>query len=170
MLVTSASLPAGRYTLRFAVIDSAGRRGSVEHPIAVGLRMTHEAEAGTASPERLYFSDLLVGQDVGSRFQPRLELAAANGAISALLELYGGKDSGIGKSTVEFDVRGLDGATRVATRVTPTVADGDFRRVAVGHLPVDRLRPGAYELYAKVLVEGRAVGAVRRQITVVGEP
>jgi VWFA-related protein len=170
MLVTSASLPAGRYLLRFAVIDAAGRRGSVEHPIAVGLRMTHEAATSAAVPERLYFSDLLVGQDVGNRFQPRLELASDSGALSALLELYGGQDSGIGKSTVEFDVRGLDGATRVATRVTPAVADGDFRRVAVAHLPVDRLRPGAYELHAKVLVEGRAVGAVRRQITVLGGP
>jgi hypothetical protein len=132
--------------------------------------MTHEAATSAAVPERLYFSDLLVGQDVGNRFQPRLELASDSGALSALLELYGGQDSGIGKSTVEFDVRGLDGATRVATRVTPAVADGDFRRVAVAHLPVDRLRPGAYELHAKVLVEGRAVGAVRRQITVLGGP
>jgi VWFA-related protein len=170
MLVTSVSLPAGRYTLRFAAIDAAGRRGSVDHPIAVGLRMTHEVSTAAASPERLYFSDLLVGQDVGTRFQPRLELAASGGELSALLELYGGQESGIGKSAVEFDVRGLDGATRVATRVTPSVAEGDFRRVAVGRLPVDRLRPGAYELHAKVLVEGRAVGAVRRQITVVGGP
>jgi VWFA-related protein len=169
MLVTSVSLPAGRYTLRFAAIDAAGRRGSVEHPIAVGLRTTGD-NAVAVSPERLYFSDLLVGQEVGTRFQPRVELDAGAGALSALLELYGGQESGIGQSTVEFDVRGLDGATRVAARVTPTLADGELRRVAVAQLPLDRLRSGSYELYAKVLVDGRAVGAVRRQITVVGRP
>ncbi len=164
MLVTAASLPAGTYTLRFAAIDNAGRRGSVEHPITVGLRMTHVAVAGR-SPERLYFSDLLVGQDVGERFQPRLQLPA-EADISTMLELYGGAESGIDRASVEFDVRGLDGATRTTIRVTPVRAEGDYRRVAFAQLSSSRLGPGAYELHAKVMVDGRAVGSVRRQISI----
>ena len=167
MLVTAASLPAGNYTLRFAAMDNAGRRGSVDHPIAVGLRMTHVGLGDKTTPERLYFSDLLIGQDVEDRFQPRLQFPADAGAISALVELYGGPQSGLDRATVEFDVRGMDGATRAITRVTPAKADGEFRSVAIAQLPVARLSPGSYELHAKVLVDGRAVGLVRRQVTII---
>ena len=166
MLVTAVSLPAGTYTLRFAAIDNAGRRGSVEHPITVGLRMTHVGLGGSVRPSACYFSDLLVGQDVGERFQPRLQLPADAGDISTLLELYGGAESGIDRASVEFDVRGLDGATRMTTRVAAVKAEGDFRRVAFAQLSSSRLRPGGYELHAKVMVDGRAVGSVRRQISI----
>ena len=166
MLVTAVSLPAGNYTLRFAAMDAAGRRGSVDHPIAVGLRMTHGGLGDKTTPERLYFSDLLVGQDVEDRFQPRLQFAADAGAVTALVELYGGPQSGMDRATVEFDVRGMDGATRAATRITPAKAEGEFRSVAIAQLPVARLSPGSYELHAKVLVDGRAVGLVRRQLTI----
>ena len=140
-------------------MDNAGRRGSVDHPITVGLRMTHAGLGDKVTPERLYFSDLLVGQDVEERFQPRLQFAADAGTISALVELYGGPQSGMDRATVEFDVRGLDGATRAATRITPAKAEGEFRSVAIAQLPVARLSPGSYELHAKVLVDGRAVGS-----------
>lgn len=170
MLVTAVSLPAGTYTLRFAAMDAAGRRGSVDHPIAVGLRMTHAGLGESATPERLYFSDLMLGQDVENRFQPRLNFAADAGTISALLELYGGPQSGMDRATVEFDVRGMDGATRVATRIAPTRAEGEFRSVAIAQLPVGRLSPGSYELHAKVLVDGRAVGLVRRQLSIMPGP
>jgi hypothetical protein len=170
MLVTAASLPAGSYMLRFAAMDAAGRRGSVEHPITVGLRMTHAGLGSAQTPERLYFSDLLVGQEVNGRFQPRLQFASGSGQISALVELYGGAQSGVDRSTVEFDVRGLDGATRMATRQEPAMAGGDFRRVAIAQLPLERLSPGSYELHAKVLVDGRAVGAVRRQLSITAAP
>jgi len=166
MLVTAVSLPAGAYTLRFAAMDAAGRRGSVDHPITVGLRMTHAGLGEAATPERLYFSDLMLGQDVDNRFQPRLQFAADAGTISALLELYGGPQSGMDRASVEFDVRGLDGATRVATRISPTKAEGEFRSVAIAQLPLTRLGPGSYELHAKVLVDGRAVGLVRRQLSI----
>ena len=142
MLVTAASLPAGSYTLRFAAMDNAGRRGSVDHPITVGLRMTHAGLGDKVTPERLYFSDLLIGQDVEDRFQPRLQFAADAGTISALVELYGGPQSGLDRATVEFDVRGLDGATRAATRITPAKAEGEFRSVAIAQLPVAQTQPG----------------------------
>jgi hypothetical protein len=166
MLATAVSLPAGTYTLRFAAVDHSGRRGSVEHPISVGLRMTHAGLGTAQSPARLYFSDLLVGQDVEERFQPRLQFTADSGDISALLELYGGSESGINRVAVEFDIRGLDGVTRLTRRVAPATADGDFRRVAFAQLPVERLSPGSYQLYANVLLDGRAIGSVRRQLEI----
>ena len=128
--------------------------------------MTHAGLGAGQTPERLYFSDLLVGQNAGEQFQPRLQMASDGGSISALLELYGGAESGVDRATVEFDVRGLDGATRVATRVEPARADGDFRYVAFAQLPAARLIPGSYEIHAKVLIEGRVVGSVRRQISI----
>jgi hypothetical protein len=38
--------------------------------------------------------------------------------------------------------------------------------VAVAQFPASRLNPGQYELHAKVLVDGRPVGSVRRQISI----
>lgn len=166
MLVTAVNLPAGTYALKFAVIDGAGRRGSVEHPISVGLRMTHAGMGEGASPERLYFSDLLVGTEVDGRFQPRLQFTAGASVVSALLELYGGPESRLDGAVVEFEVRGLDGATRSATRVTPTTAEGSYRKVAIAAIPVSGLSPGSYDLLGKVLLDGRALGMVRRQVTV----
>ena len=69
----------------------------------------------------------------------------------ALLELYGGSESRIDRVAVAFDIRGLDGVTRLTKRVSPATAGGDFRRVAFAQLPVGRLGPGSYQLYANVL-------------------
>ena len=63
-------------------------------------------------------------------------------------------------------MRGLDGVTRMTTRVRPVKAEGDFRRVAFAQLPVGRLSPGSYQLYANVLLDGRAIGSVRRQLEI----
>lgn len=156
ILVTACALPPGRYTLRFAVIDAAGRRGSVEHPLDVGLR----------DADLIQFSDLLVGIDDGQRFRPQLEFTPGEGTVSALLELY---NSGLvtpENLQVEFDLRGPDGISRRAARVQPQGTDFDQRLVATAHLPLDSIAAGIYTLHATVLVGPRPVGMVRRQVTV----
>src|SRR5204863_55268 len=56
-VVTSASLPPGKYTLRFGFVDDQGRRASVDRPLTLGL---HQAGASD-----LQFSDVLAGVAVG---------------------------------------------------------------------------------------------------------
>lgn len=156
ILVTACALPPGRYTLRFAVIDAAGRRGSVEHPLEVGLRDT----------DLVQFSDLLVGTDEGQRFRPQVEFQPGSSTLAALLELY---DSGLVRPEqleVEFDLRGLDGIARRTARVRPLATNSERRLVATAHLSLDRLPAGSYNVHAKVLVSGQPVGMVRRQVTV----
>src|SRR4051794_26320446 len=59
--VMAAQLAPGRYRLRLAVVDSAGRGGSLDMSLSVGLR------AG----EPLQFSDVLVGT-AGDQFRPQV--------------------------------------------------------------------------------------------------
>jgi VWFA-related protein len=155
VLVTACELPPGEYTLRFAAMDAVGRRGSVEHPLTVGLRVT----------DLVQFSDLLVG-DSDQSFSPRLEFGPASNHLSALLELYATELVKPDQLTVEFDLRGLDGMTRASRRVDPVATGSDQRRTASTQLPLDNLSAGSYVLRAQVLVSGRPVGSVRRQVVV----
>lgn len=154
ILVTACALPPGKYTLRFAAIDSAGRRGSVEHPLEVGLRAT----------DLVYFSDLLVGEEPQEVFRPRLEFAPGTKDLAAMIELYTNELVRGDQLSVEFDLQGLDGATRAASRVVAEATDAPNRRVATARLPLATLPAGSYQLIAKVLVDDRPVGMVRRQL------
>jgi VWFA-related protein len=156
VLVTACALPPGRYSLKFAVMDKAGRRGSVEHPLEVGLRQADPVQ----------FSDLLVGNDDGETFRPQLEFKPGTSELSALVEVYGNELVGSDQLTVEFDLRGLDGITRSTTRVRPSATEASQRLVATAQLPVGGLGTGSYNLHAKVLVAGRPIGMVRRQLTI----
>ena len=156
VLVTACALPPGRYSLKFAVMDKAGRRGSVEHPLEVGLRQADPVQ----------FSDLLVGNDDGETFRPQLEFKPGTNELSALVEVYGNELVGADQLTVEFDLRGLDGITRSTTRVRPNATEGSQRLVATTQLPVGGLATGSYNLHAKVMVSGRPIGMVRRQLTI----
>ena len=91
--VTAAQLAPGRYRLRVAVVDAAGRAGSFEMPLSVGLR------AGG----KLQFSDVFVGT-VGEQFAPSARIAAGASA-GALVELYAGDPDAFAGATVEFEVR-----------------------------------------------------------------
>ena len=48
----------------------------------------------------------------------------------------------------------------------PAATDRSQRRVATTQLLVGTLGTGSYNLHAKVLVAGRPIGMVRRQLTV----
>jgi hypothetical protein len=72
----SAKLLPGKYRLRSAFLDGAGRAGVVERPLEVGL-------SGTA---QLQFSDLLIGvADANGRLQPSSRIQSG-GTLSALVE------------------------------------------------------------------------------------
>lgn len=156
VLVTAAQLPPGSYTLRFAAVDGAGRRGSIDHPLDVALK--------DASPMQM--SDLLIGEEVEGAFEPRLEVPGGTEAMSALLELYATDAQAFDDVTVEFDLRAEDGSTRAVTRVTPAAVAAENRRVAHATLKIPSLRPGVYQLNAKVLVGRNAVARVSRPVTI----
>ncbi len=79
LVTTSATVAPGAYTLRLAVLDAAGRRGSVEHALAAALRSADGLELG----------ELLLGPPpgAGQPFRPGVDVRSAGG-VAALVEVY----------------------------------------------------------------------------------
>jgi len=155
-IVTAIEVPPGKYTMRFAVLDTAGRRGSVEHPLAVGLR-----DAGGVQ-----LSDLIVGLEHGEAFEPHTELRATPAPVRLILEMYATDEAQLESAAVEFALTAPDGTSRAVTRVAAIQTDNVYRRVAEANLTLPEVPPGTYTAAATVLVNRRPVGRVTRAIAV----
>jgi VWFA-related protein len=157
--VTAAQLAPGRYRLRAAVVDPGGRTGSLEMPLAVGLR-----PAGS-----LQLSDLFVGpaaRTAGDRFAPST-LAPANAPLDTLLEIYTAEPAEFDQLTVAFELRRTGQDDVVATAVGRLDAtDLPRRRVANGQIAARGLAPGSYTVSAIVRKGSTPVAKVSRAVTV----
>ena len=91
--VTAAQLPPGMYRLRLAVVDAAGRPGTLEMPLGVGLRPMGA----------LQVSDLFVGT-AGDRFTPAIEVASGT-PLTAILEVYAADPAAFDGVSVGLEVR-----------------------------------------------------------------
>ena len=156
VLVTSASLPPGAYTLRFATIDDKGRRASVDHPMVTELH-----EIG-----RVRVSDVFVGEAVDGHFQPRIALDAAAAQLVTFVEVYGPTATAFDGVSVEFSLRGMDGASRGVVRVKAVPTVGVAKAMVQAALPLAHVGPGLYDLVATVLVGRQPAGAVQREIVI----
>lgn len=153
--VMGAQLPPGRYRLRVAVVDAAGRGGSLEMPLGVGLR--------AGGP--FFLSDVFAGP-AGDRFQPATQTAAAT-PIQALIELYTADGSTFAGATVEFELRRSDTAalvSRAAAAMSKTDAPG--RRIAEATLATANAQPGAHTVSALVSRDGAVIARVSRMMEI----
>jgi VWFA-related protein len=159
-VVTSASLPPGRYTMRFGMVDDEGRRASVERSLSLGL---HLATAGG-----LEFSDVFAGVATGGHFKPRITVDLSSGEVIALLEVYGAGKDAFDNVAVEFALHGEDGANRAATRarVQPAANSGVPKGIAQGALQLGHAGPGRYTVTAALLVNGKPAGFTKRELVV----
>jgi VWFA-related protein len=150
----AAQLPPGRYRLRAAVVDAAGRHGSLDMPIVVGLRQAGE----------LQFSDLIVGRLEGT-FAPATRVPPG-APLVALLELYSADAARLDGLTVSLDVRraGQPSAARFPAEVRQTALDR--RRLATATIPADALAPGTWLISAVVRRGDALVGQVSRGVVV----
>src|SRR4029079_15432457 len=105
-VVTSASLPPGKSTMRFGMVDDQGRRASIDRPLTLGLHL--------ASGGDLEFSDVFAGVATGVHSNPRIPVDASYGPLVALLEVYGASSAAFDDVAVEFALHGDDGANRAA--------------------------------------------------------
>jgi VWFA-related protein len=152
-VVTAAQLAPGRYRLRVAAIDAAGRGGTVEVPLAVSLRDA----AG------LQFSDVIVGA-IGESFTPAIR-ARAGDALGALIELYSAEPARFASATVAFELRKANEAAVLARGdgiLAPTSLER--RQVAEGRLMTAGLPPGDYLVSAIVSLQGTPVSRVGRRL------
>jgi tetratricopeptide (TPR) repeat protein len=141
------------YTVKIAVVDEAGRRGSVERTFTA--RITGFGQ--------LHVTDLLIADN---------SVRGAQGlppAVAAYVELFSEAPEQLKNATVVMEVaqnessRALDS---IPARFQQLQTGGDRRRVAEAGVPIALLPPGEYVARAVISVSGRKVGQVVRPFRV----
>jgi VWFA-related protein len=147
---TGASLPAGDYTMKFAVVEGE-RIGTVEHVVHAALPRS----------DTLSFSELMVGGplDVGELLQPTIGYEVTFGVVHGYFEAYGPPSTDV---SVEYEI-GTDATSPalVNVDVVPRRA-GNSRTIFTRVVPVQQLPPGKYLLRAVVSVNNRSVKTLMR--------
>ena len=155
------SASPGTYIIKLAVVDDAGKRGSVEHTVHAKL-----TPAG-----QIHLTDLLLGDDDGGRgLNPSVSAQFAGDLLHGYLELHSEAPQVLEGAVVTLEIatsevaRAIDAApARFQPETTPTPT----RRVAEGTLPLVLLTPGEYVARAVVTVAGSKVGEVTRPFRIV---
>lgn len=151
----------GLYTLKVAVVDGRGTRGSVEH--------TFRAQLSSAGQVRL--TDLLIGEQSVSagRVLPTVAGEFSTDVLHAYVELYSDAEEALKNTTVEMEVassaegRPLDHS---AARLLSLPGDGPGKRTAEAVVPIALLPPGDYVARAVVNIGGKRAGAVVRPFSI----
>ncbi len=152
---------SGTHTLKIAVVDDRGRRGSVEYSFKAAL-----TPLGSVRATDILISDEKTGTGSAA---PSVRGEVTSGVVTSYIELYSDESDLLKNTTVMFEVaqddkaRALDGA---AGRVQPATADSPNRRALEGSIPVSVLPPGDYTVRAVITTDGQKVGQVTRPFRV----
>jgi hypothetical protein len=153
-VVTSASLPPGKYTLRFGMVDDQGRRASVDRPLTLGL---HLATAGD-----LEFSDVFAGVAAGGHFNrasPSTLAPARSSRCSSLRRVERGSKTSPSSSRCTARTR-LGEPRRARTGAGRAASSGGRRASSQGAAARSRAGPGRYTVTAMaLLVNGKPAGS-----------
>ena len=143
---------AGRYRLRVAAVDSAGRRGAADFDAAVEL-----TRVGPLS-----LSSLALGSMRETGFMPKLQFTTESVAVG-YLELYGGAPGS--KLSVVFEIAQTpDGDALLQVPVFASATSQSDRVVITGSLAIGALPPGDYVARAVIEIEGQPAGRVMRAL------
>jgi VWFA-related protein len=151
----TAAVAPGTYTLKLAVVDRSGRRGSVDH----------EVKAAITGASGLELGDLLLGPvpAKGSPLRPGVDPRGPGGTLIADLELYSPDAARLKSAAVTLEVAETsDGPTVLTAPSATTDAPEGGRRIAQGTIPLDLLPPGDYMARAVIAVDGKRVTALVR--------
>ena len=153
---------SGAHTMKVAVMDDRGRKGSVEHAFRAALTSIGQLRA----------TDLLLaerGQTESESVVPVVGRDFTSGNMHGYIELYSDAPEVLNNATVMFEIaqaadgRALDGA---AGRVTPQTTANPNRRVVEGSIPIALLPPGEYVARAVLSLDGKKIGQVARPLRV----
>jgi VWFA-related protein len=147
----------GLYTLKVAVVDSRGTRGSVEH--------TFRAQLATAGQIRV--TDLLIGErgtGPAGRVLPAVAGEFSADVLHGYVELYSDAEEALANTTVVMEVStSEEGRTLDSGEARLLPHDGaPGRRTAEAVVPIALLPPGDYIARAVISVDGRKAGQVSR--------
>jgi VWFA-related protein len=152
---------AGMYTLKLAVVDELGRRGSVEHNFRAHLE----------SAGQLRVTDLLIGEQPAGTTQharPAVTGELSSDFMHSYLEVYSDAATALDNFSVKFEVAAKDEGAPLDSidgRLVASLATGD-RRVVEGAVPIGLLPPGDYVARAIINLDGKQVGQVSRPFKV----
>ena len=150
------SVEPGTYSLRLAVVDASGRRGSVEHPV--------HAEPMWNGPFAV--GDLVVADQslsLPDGMLPSVEARVSSGRLLAYTELYA--DSSAAWKRTEVHVEVADDATgpvRAQATAMMQGPEGTLHRVVSADVAVAHLPPGRYVARVSVIHDSTEVARVRR--------
>jgi hypothetical protein len=153
--VTAASVPPGRYELRVAAVDEAGRRGTVTQSFNAALT--------DAGPFRL--SDLILGEAAGGSFRPRLSLPVGAREVVGYLEIYGGASEQSVTVTLER-ANEAGGPASDARPMALHARPGTDSRFAEGRLSIQGIARGDHVIRAVVRVNGQELGRAVRTLRI----
>ncbi len=154
----------GQYTLKAAVIDKDGRRGSLERQVRAFMTRMFRFRA----TELLIGDDTSGGAGAGS-VVPTVTGELSGSQIFTYMELFADSDAAFQGTTVAIEVVPA-GGTHVVERGTaslqPVQEDRPVRAVS-GSVPTALLSPGSYVARAVVMVDGKSVGQMTRPFRIV---
>ena len=154
----------GTYALKLAVLDAAGRRGSVEHSLRADRAADAVVEVG----------DLLLADQSSSPaggILPAVEASVSGGRLLAYTELYADSPQVWERTQVRLDVVDATGGPALARGAAAMQgADHALRRSVTGIAGVAHLPPGRYIARARVMHDAVEVARVRRPFRIVGPP
>ena len=159
--VVTATLPAGGYMLKAAVIDSAGRRGSVERHFEVRL-----GKAGNTT-----FGDLMIaepgpGSDAASAMHPVVALVRGK-ELLVYTEVYGPDNWIPAPGTVKLDVVSDGGGSESVASMTPSIQRaGAGRWTVTARSPLGGAPGGTRFVRATIAAPGQEPVRLTRAFTV----
>jgi VWFA-related protein len=151
----------GVYTLKLAVVEPGGKRGSVEH--------TFRAQLTPAGQIRM--SDLMIADDTGAAgLKPAVSGDFAGDFLHGYVELHSDAVDQLKSATVLMDVASTEQG-RALDEAVGTFQDRagapETRRTAEAAVPIALLPPGDYLARAVVTIAGRKAGQVTRPFRIV---
>ena len=160
--IGAAVAAPGVYTLKVAVVDEEGKRGSVERTFPA--RMNGFGQ--------LHVTDLLIADNsvtAPGGLPPAVAADFAGDEIHEYIELFSDVPDQLTNATVVMEVA-KDEASRALdstpARFQQVQAGADRRRVAEAGVPIALLPPGEYVARAVISVNGHQVGQVVRPFRV----
>src|SRR3954470_6748953 len=146
----------GRYRLRTAIVDGAGRIGTLEMPLTVGMR-----GAGA-----VMMSDVIVGIPTEGRLAPRPRIAQRDSGLG-MIELSSSES--LADTTGYLQLVPAGGTAPALRRPLPLRTRADDKSIVVGEAALDlsSLAPGTYTASAVLERAGAAFARVSRLVDVV---
>ena len=153
--LTEFAVEPGSYSLRFGVVDAAGRRGG----------LIRDVNAWKLSGEEFAFGDLLIGDvgaDASRKIRPGVEPRVA-GQLAAFSELYSTTAATLERTSASFEIADDQDTPALLTAPAQVVPGKDEgHRVVQALLSPAVLPPGRYMARVRLERDGKVAGVLSR--------